>query len=475
MNNHDRSPIAIPAHIQERIAARQRSSGGACYGVVPATSWEPSPVVAPLGGLAHHLNDYNQRFFVMLVGGTPLVFDEAAKDVVGQSMSFANFRQLYQNHKVGSDSVASEWLKYPLRRTLVGEIIHAPDKPQGTVGDDYNTYRGPIVTPLAGDCTAVQKHIYECLCGGDQNQFDYYVNFLAHMFQKPQERPGVAIIHQSIEGTGKSLITRLLSNIWGSKHSIVLDKQSQLTGDFNAHLCGAMFICIEETSTARNIAAGEQLKNLVTAETLTINPKGKPVFQVSHYGRVIMNTNHEWAITAGSDSRRWFVPDISEHRVGERSYFRKLASAISDERVQQAFLSYLLGLDLDSFDPTEIPQTKALRAQRGQTLSRLDMPLDWLRILLSNGFIEGRYGQTVDWESKQFEIPRSTLRDSYDSFVFRRRSAPNFDTAVKSLKQVISIIDGPQRRQGDRRCRTYVLPGLGTAVQEFETSTRIKV
>jgi len=50
MNNHDRSPIAIPAHIQERIAARQRSSGGACYGVVPATSSEPNPVVAPLGG-----------------------------------------------------------------------------------------------------------------------------------------------------------------------------------------------------------------------------------------------------------------------------------------------------------------------------------------------------------------------------------------------------------------------------------------
>lgn len=475
MANPEPNSIPIPPHIQQRIDARKSNQSVMLSG--NGINKLPSSIQLATagGGLSQHLNDYNNRFFVMLVGGTPLVFDETSKNVVEQSMTFTNFRQMYQNDKIGSDCVPAEWLKYPLRRTLSGEIIHAPDKLHGISGNDFNTYTGPVINPAPGDSSIISDHICQCLCGGDRVQFDYYIGLLAHMFQKPYERPGVAIIHQSIEGTGKSIITRLLCNIWGAKHSITLDKQSQLTSDFNAHLCGAMFICIEETSTARNIAAGEQLKNLVTAETLTINPKGKPVFQVAHYGRVIMNTNHEWAVTAGGDSRRWFIPDISDHRVGDRLYFNKLADAVNDVSTQQAFLDYLLKIKLDKFDPSDIPATRALSHQRSQTLSRLDAPLDWLKTMLTNGFIEYEYGPPTDWESNSFEVARHKLRESYNDFSKRRRGAPTFDAAMRSLKSVIGISDGPQRRGDNQRYRTYMLPSLGTAIVEFESSTKIKI
>ena len=477
MSDVDKISVTVPQHIQDRINARETARGYSNrFGKqLSENSREANYLATSGGGLSDHLANYNARFFVMPVGGSPLVFDEDAKEIVNQAMTFAHFKQLYQNQKIGSDCLPVEWLKSPARRTLTGEIVHAPRKPYGVVGDDFNTYKGPHLTPEEGDCSGILDHIRDCLCSGDSDQFNYYIGWLAHLFQRPYERPGVAIIQQSIEGTGKSITTGVIRNIWGQQHSIILDKQVQLTGDFNAHLSGKMFVCIEETSTARNIAATEQLKNLVTAEILTINPKGKPIYQIDHFGRVTMNTNHNWAITAGSDSRRWFIPDISNHQVGNRAYFRELASYVADLNVQKALLHYLLNVDLSAFDPAVIPDTQALKEQRSQTLSRLDMPLDWLKTMLSNGFIDGIYDGGTEWQATQFEIPRKKLRDSYVDYSARSRSAPNFDAAIKSIKNVISLIDGPQRRVGDVRQRTYLLPSLGTATSEFEASTRIRI
>jgi hypothetical protein len=65
------------------------------------------------------------------------------------------------------------------------------------------------------------------------------------------------------------------------------------------------------------------------------------------------------------------VLDVSEARKGDHVYFDNLAAEIENGGVA-AFLHKLLQVDLTGFNPRAFPISKALSAQRAQTMERTD-------------------------------------------------------------------------------------------------------
>jgi hypothetical protein len=87
--------------------------------------------------------------------------------------------------------------------------------------------------------------------------------------------------------------------------------------------------------------------------------------------------------------RRFFVRDVSDHRVGQRAYFNAIVEEMENGGLA-AMLCDLLHRDLSGFEFRDIPETAARKDQ--QTLS-LPSPERWWLAVLSRRFVwRSRHG-----------------------------------------------------------------------------------
>ena len=66
-----------------------------------------------------------------------------------------------------------------------------------------NLWVPPTISPAPGPWPQIEEFLRETICANDAALYDYLLNFLAHAFQRPAEKPGVIIIFLGGQGSGK--------------------------------------------------------------------------------------------------------------------------------------------------------------------------------------------------------------------------------------------------------------------------------
>jgi hypothetical protein len=200
--------------------------------------------------------------------------------------------------------------------------------------------------------------------------------------------------------------------------------------------------------------------------TLGYEAKGKDAFSAPNYAHVITLTNHEWAVPAGSDARRWMVLDVSEARMGDHAYFAALANHI-DNGGRGAFLHHLLSIDAKGWNPRALPRSDALHAQQVETLRRSDPVAAWWLDALSEGEFTVE-GGAVAWAP---EISAADMQQSYAMATRGARNAPAFDGAAKKLRKLVpgGLLTKVRKSHHGGRYQSYRLPDLQVAQQHFKT------
>ncbi|MDA8128091.1 MAG: DUF5906 domain-containing protein [Betaproteobacteria bacterium] len=445
-------------------------------------SFNPSGGIT-LGTLVHHarhyglveqrgdpvkvaLHEYNSRYFVARIGGGVFVFDERDEELLKGAMAFTAFRQLYAGHMIDGANAASKWLNWADRRTYHTVAFNPSGRTEAGV---YNTWRGFAVTPAPGKCDLIIEHIRAILCGGNEGQFHYVIRWMAMLVQRPWEKPEVALVLRSREGSGKTIIVDILLRIFGV-HSFTAAQKEQVAGRFNGHLFDKVLVVLEEAFFAGDPAAVAVTKALVTNKTLGYEAKGKDSFNAASHAHVISLTNHGWAVPAGEDSRRWMVFDVDDSRKGDHAYFQALSEEIGSGGTE-AFLHYLLDVDLAGWNPRALPSSAALLAQRAETLRRTNpVAAWWLHVLAEGEFtVEGG---AVSWGE---EISAADIQESYTRATARSRGAPAWDTAAKKLRDLLPAGGLGKQRKSSNGTRSffYALPDLDDARAHFEKATGV--
>ena len=86
--------------------------------------------------------------------------------------------------------------------------------PWTTPPSTLNYWVGASVTPSVGDWRVIRNHIHQVICAGDSILFEYLLNYLAHMLQFPEDKPGIMVVLLGKQGTGKGLFFQILQRIW---------------------------------------------------------------------------------------------------------------------------------------------------------------------------------------------------------------------------------------------------------------------
>jgi hypothetical protein len=231
-------------------------------------------------------------------------------------------------------------------------------------GEVFNLFTGFSHKP-EGDydeelIAPILYHMKEILSGGNEEFYKYYLQYLAHAIQYPNDKPGVAIIFISKEGLGKDLLNYdFLIQVFGQKLLHRVNDLSAITRKFNKKLQGKLMTIIGEIKSYNDSVDSEKLKGILTDATINIEPKGKDPYEVRDYQRFICHTNNAIPVGITASDRRFVIHKVDGSFIQSAEYYNDLVKTIKNPEVAAHFFKYLAQMDLSNFNVRERPYTIA--------------------------------------------------------------------------------------------------------------------
>jgi hypothetical protein len=218
----------------------------------------------------------------------------------------------------------------------------------------------------------IRAHLLDVVSGGDEEVFVYLIHWLSHIFQRPGEKPGVALFaHSNAQGTGKSLIFEVLMQRLIGEAAGVLNDKAFVADKFNSWMFENIYAVLSEDSF---YGQADKLKSAITETRIKRRDMHKELKNDLSFVRVVICSNKESAIFLEKTDRRFFVFEVSDCKQKlppkeKIAYFDALAGAIHDNLVCDEFARFLLGVDLSDWKPQNYPVT-AKKAE----MTEADMP-----------------------------------------------------------------------------------------------------
>ena len=411
---------------------------------VDDTSLRAEPVAIGLDSVMEQLN---AKHAVVMEGGKFRIFTEQYDPVIKrpffQRSTKDDFCNLYTNDSVELPggrvvSKAQVWLKHPARRQYEG-IIFDPERNH----DDWlNLWRGWSVAPKPGDWSLLKELLLDVLVDGDLGHYEYVMNWMAYMFQRPGDVAEVAIAFRGEKGTGKGTLGRALAKLAGT-HGLHISSPEHLVGRFNSHLQNCVCLFADEAFWAGNTAGESVLKQLVTEPTLTYEGKGRDAVMGKNYVHLMMASNNDWVVPAGLDGeRRFAVFAVNNKRKQDKPFFRALNAQL-DNGGLAAMLHELLARPLDGWHPRDnVPQTRALAEQKELSMSPAE---SWWDDVLSSGESPMPFAEPDEWTNGSLTLKPDLLHTHYVDYV--RKHSMGRSMPVNALAMAIRKKAGIERQQ----------------------------
>lgn len=437
----------------------------------------PAPAVPPSGFVAPIIVDrdgdpvmeLNRKHFIVSVGGKTYIATEAIDPESGYvRLEFGEQRHFNLRYSGWCLSIDGKqvpatkiWLGDPNHRQYEGLVF----SPRCVVPWHYNLWRGFAVEAIRGDCSMFWDHLRRVICRGVSVHYEYVRKWLAHLIQKPAEIPGVALVIRGMEGTGKTIFVDFVGALLG-QHYLMLTQMEQLTGKFTGHLEDALLVCANEAVWGGNKQGEGALKSMITDRFCIIEPKGKDLFQVSNYKRLIVTTNERWAVPMGMQDRRFLVLETGDQRIGDRTYFVALDRQMRQNGGLQALMHELMNEDLTSFEVRTKPQSPHgfdIKIRSAEPFVRW-----WFETLhsgvlhLSNEVLE-----THEWSQTPGKDQLYACFASYcEAHHLRKIDKPLFGKELRKMIPGWEIRE--TRPSGGDRPRSYVLPTIEECREAFQ-------
>jgi hypothetical protein len=417
------------------------------------------------------LNAMNEKHAVVNLRGKTAVANLRDPEGVSYS-SFASLREQYHHIRIptgvsaegviGYGKLGSTWLSWKSRRQY-DRVVFEPGQPPKAGA--LNLWRGFGVEPKAGDWSKYRALIEDVICDGNKEHSEYLLNWMARAVQEPDQVGRVAIVLRGDEGIGKGVFAQGFGSLYREENFRHITDVERLTQRFNTWLSQCSVLFADEAFWGGNKSARGVLYGLVTEPTIFTEPKGLNSFSVQNCLHLIMASNHDWVVPAGSGARRFFVMDVPSTRKDDKAYFAAILEELKNGG-KEAMLADLLARDLKKFDVTKFPRTRALEEQQLLTLEPIP---SWWHERLVDGWLPTGDGS----HSWPVEVSKELLlKDCQQSVLGSgERYVPNATKLALKLRRLIPKLK--DRRPTNGR-RVWVMPSLEACRAFWDEQMRTK-
>lgn len=337
------------------------------------------------------LRKLNDQFAVVESwNGKCLVIEEQLDEVMDRSrlvkQEFSDFKNRFMHIQVNmgenkegkaiTKPLGLWWLTQESRRSY-SKVVFAPDVDSGSA---YNLWRGFGCEAIAGDCSLYLEHLKHTICSGNEDHYQYLIQWMANAVQNPASPGYAAVVMKGAQGTGKSYAARVFGSLFG-RHFMQVTDPKHLVGSFNAHLRDCCILLADEAFFAGDKKHESILKMIITEDMLVTEAKGIDAEQSNNCIHLIMSSNDHWVVPAGVGDRRFFVLSVDSGHKEDTIYFNAMISQM-EKGGKEALLYYLKNLDITKFDVRVIPKT----TERDNQI-KISLPIEenWWRDKLVEG------------------------------------------------------------------------------------------
>lgn len=213
-------------------------------------------------------------------------------------------------------SAAPEWIKWPLRRS-VRRVTYAPGQPLITESKELNQWEGWGSEPVKGSVELWHKLTQFIFADAGPGILDYFYDWCAYPIQNPGVKMFVGVvIHGAAQGTGKTLIGYTLARIYGKNFKEITDEDLEET--YWAE--NKQFILGDEITGKDNRQYMNTLKRLITKETIDVNIKFVPQFQLPNCMNFMFTSQHGDSFFLEDKDRRFLVVEVTAEPLPDKFY-----------------------------------------------------------------------------------------------------------------------------------------------------------
>ncbi len=288
------------------------------------------------------------------------------------------FTKQFNNCKLSFDlteakkytNVAIYWLGSTGMRD-VDKFVFDPQHKYDPNSPIFNKWRYFKTNPIKGDCSLILNYIMDDICNKDEYKYKWLMSWCAHMFQRPWEKPEIAVAIFGLKGVGKSMLFWMLRTLMDGKlrageanryyHKVA--KSKGLFPRFNAHMEENILLVSEEISFVRDKEIVGPLTDFISSDTVNVEIKNGPTRDVPSYSRVGITLNDEHIVPASQDERRYAVFRASAAHQGNKSYYKAIINQFNSMGAE-ALMYELMHWDISVFDIRQHPDTRRIRRSK---------------------------------------------------------------------------------------------------------------
>lgn len=455
-----------------------KSRGGS---LAPEAEFDPVPPAsgaeAQKPAVEDPVAELNKEYAHVLIKGTALILWETRdwkNKPITEHLSLDAFESKMENRRITlgdskSQPLSRFWRKHPDRRSYDG-ICFAPERECNP--RFYNVWRGfavPALVPgMLADPIAHRglasflEHTWENVCQKNDVLYKYIMGYVAHMFQKPWEKPLTALVIRGSKGNGKTAWVNIIGKLLGS-HYMKASNDRYLVGNFNAHLEGLILFVLEEAHHAGDKRTEGILKDVTTGDTINIERKGCEKYEVDNLLRLVILGNQDRIVPTSSDERRWAVYTMGNGRILDTKFFERMRLDM-EAGGYSVLLRYFLDYDLKGFNVNVHPQSEGLFEQKMQSLEFWQEW--WLDCLSAGRIVDADF--SAEWPEA---VPKDQLRGSYSRFLQKRRARGRELTAIQFSKKLFEMCPSAfagEKTEGGKREFIFKLPTLEEARGDWD-------
>lgn len=282
-----------------------------------------------------------------------------------------------------------------------------PALPNKFSGDTYNLFNGFIISEEGEGHKQYLDYIYNAICSCNDEHYEYLLNYMAHMVQKPSNRPDVAIVLFGHEkGTGKDTLHQLLGHIFKKGGYTHLTEET-LMGRFNVALETCVLGVAEELVFGGSHREDSKLKSVITAPVHMIERKGHESYTVDNFLRLIVTSNSSRPVRATDGERRYFALKPSTIYKDQFQFWDELYTNFQASHL----LYFLQQRDITGFNPRNFPASTALIEIINQNKDRVTEAVEfWWAEAKNEDFIDMHQLYEVMVDDKKYMTHRQFSR-----------------------------------------------------------------
>jgi len=285
-------------------------------------------------------------------------------------------------------------------------------------------------------------------------------DWLAHMFQFPDQNMGVFPVLQGKQGGGKDTLVNIVAKLIGEDLVLRTSNIEDVIGEgFNDSMNGKQFILLNENNSMDVLKVAGHIKNHVTADKLVIREKYQPTKTIDNFTNIMFATNNHYPFeqgcrrSQGFETRDWRGADKSK----SPAFFSEIYTCMEDENKLNELWTYLNQRNVKDWKArNNLYDTHLTKAVKHNNTA------DWVKFcwyLVDNKFqYTNDEDNCVNWEGVK------AFKNTYCNWKYEEKGTREFDYNV-TKKQLVATDCFNQKRTSKGNLLTMDLDKLDSYLQ----------